>query len=319
MPESSRPESPRPSARLDRTPETLRRRFDALSADGCEQTRAGRFRAALRSYRLGRAFAHKIDDPALRDVAELNVAMVRLQLGQARRGEDGLREILMRSADDRTAFSAAYHLASSLRKQSKFDKATVYATRALDRARALQSEELRAMAEMLVGNILLAQSYDEEALEHYRRAMAIREQQPGDTRYSRAILLENVGYCRILGGDIDDGVATIHEALELANEVEDRRCRAECLQDLCYAHLLQDDLELARTFGENALAVATAERYDDIEENCHYLLGEVCGRRGDLDARDEHFARLQDLHPELPSLKDFLCAVDVTSIITLKR
>jgi hypothetical protein len=40
---------------------------------------------------------------------------------------------------------------------------------------------------------------------------------------------------------------------------------------------------------------------------------------GDVAARDAHFQQLQSLHPELPFLKDFLCAVDVTQIITLKR
>ena len=308
-----------PGARADRTLEALRTRYDALSVRGRDLTRAGKFHDALRAYRVARAFARTIEDAHLHDVAELNVAMVRLQLGQAHAGEEGLREILLRSVDDRTAFSAAYHLASSLRKQSRFDKATVYAARALDRASVLRSQDLLAMAEMLMGNILLAQSYDERALVHYRRAMTIRERQPGDTRYSRAILLENVGYCLVLGGDLDGGTATLRAALDLANEVGDRRCLAECAQDLCYAHLLAGGLEDACTFGESALATAREERYDDIEENCHYLLGEVYGRRGDLEARDQHFARLQDRHPELPFLKDFLCAVDVTSIITLKR
>ena len=55
-------------------------------------------------------------------------------MGQAREAEDGLREILLRAEDDRVAFLAAYHLASSLRKQSRFERSLSYARRAMELA-----------------------------------------------------------------------------------------------------------------------------------------------------------------------------------------
>jgi len=245
--------------------------------------------------------------------------MVRIQMGDARGGEDGLREILLRSPDDRTAFAAAYNLASSLRKQGRHEKAMTYATRALDRAAALGAIDLQAAVRNLIGNIHLGGSFLDEALRSYRESLALRQRQSGDTRYSRAILYENIGYCRLLRGELRDGIRTIRDALALADEVGDRRCHAECLQDLCYAHLLSGANHEALEFGDDALELAAAANYDDIEENCHYLLGELGRRTGDADRENRHFGRLQTMHPELPFLKDFLCSVDVTSFITLKR
>ena len=71
--------------------------------------------------------------------------------------------------------------------------------------------------------------------------------------------------------------------------------------------------------GERALQLAIADKFTDIAENCHYMLGELGSRTGRLDMRDDHFGTLQKLHPEVPFLREFLCTVDVTEVITLKR
>jgi len=42
-------------------------------------------------------------------------------------------------------------------------------------------------------------------------------------------------------------------------------------------------------------------------------------RTGDSELRDRHLDQLQALHPELPFLRDFLSAVDITSVLSLKR
>lgn len=305
--------------RADREPGALRARFDRCARRGARATREGRFDEALRWYRRARAYAVGLADDDLCDAADLNLSMVRIQTGDARGGEEGLREILLRTADDRVAFTAAYNLAGSLRKQSKHAKAMSFAVRALERARKLGADELIASAEMLAGNILLAQSYPDRALDHYRRALEIRDRLDTDDPYSRAILLENLGYCQLELREVDDGIRTLEQALALAADVGDDRCRAECHQDLSFGLLLRDDLATAAEHAGLALELSSRRGYRDVEENCHYLMGEVCSRLGDDRGRDRHFQHLQDLHPELPFLKDFLCAVDVTSILTLKR
>jgi tetratricopeptide (TPR) repeat protein len=293
--------------------------YEDWTSRGADATQRGDFQSALAAYSNARDLARLEEDHGGVDKAELNLAMVRIQMGQAREGEEGLREILLRTADARIAFSAAYNLASSLRKQGKYERASSYARRALERARAIGSLELLAPVHNLLGNILLNRSYLDEALGEYGTALAMRGQQPGDTRYSQAILRENIGYCLILKKDFEQGLRCIREALALAEEVGDRRCQAECLQDLCYGLLLQGNLSEAAAMGQMALERAREAAYPDIEENCHYLLGELGTKMGDFDRRDRHFASLQALHPEIPFLKEFLCAVDVIGMITLKR
>lgn len=244
--------------------------------------------------------------------------MVRIQLGEARRGEDGLRSLLLRSRDLCHRFSAAYNLASSLRKQGKHERAHAYARRALELADGLGSDDSVAASHNLRANILLSQSYVDEALAAYRTSWELRRKQRRDTRYSEAILLDNMGYCLLLQGELESGCDHIEKALRLAQDVGDRRCRAEALQDLCYGYLLRERYDDAVAMGRLALELAVSAGYDDIEEHCHYLLGEVGNRTEDEALRDEHFRALQARHPELPFLKDFLCAVDVTKIITLK-
>ncbi len=294
-------------------------RFSRLNARGKRATLRGDYEEALRTYDAALRLARELAEDRMIIVARLNRAMVMIKMGEARRGEEGLREILLQTSDRRIAFSAAYNLASSLRKQGSYEQALRYARRAMDRSRELAADDLRAAVHNLLGNILLGQSYLDDALHEYEQALALRRSLPGDQRFSLAILEENVGYCQLLQRRFEEGMVRIRAALELARQVGDRRCRAECLQDLCFGHLMLDRFSQALEYGEQALDLAVETGYDDVEENCHYLLGELGSRAGDLDRRDRHFERLQEQHPELPFLKDFLCSVDVTNIITLKR
>lgn len=289
------------------------------TALGSEALRRGDFSTALVHYRMARTAAAECDDPDAVDRADLNIAMARLQMGDARGADDGLRELLLRTRDPKVAFTAAYNVACGLRKQGHFERALRYATRALEKAEEVGAADMLSPAHNLLGNIHLGRSHLDQALQAYRRALEIRDAQTGDTRYSRAILEENVGYCLLLKKDMRGGLARIAHALALATDVGDRRCRAECLQDLCYGSLIAGDLDEALRHGEAALDEANSADYADIVENCHYLLGEIGVRLGDSLRRDLHFNALQALHPEIPFLSEFLCAVDVTTLITLKR
>ena len=286
---------------------------------GHDALRRGAFEEALDAYSLAREAAFEADDADAADRIDLNIATTRLQMGDSRGAEEGLRELLLRARDARVAFTAAYNLASSLRRQGKLDRALSYARRAETRAAELGDIDLVAPVHTLLGNVLLQQGRLEEARAQYEVSLALRLSQPGDVRFQQAILEENLGYCLLLEGRHDEGIARIAKALEISSAVGDRRCVAECLQDLCYAHLMTGAHLEAIAFGERALHAARDGSYQDLEENCHYLLGELGTRTGDLERRDRHFEALQALHPEVPLLREFLNAVDVTGIITLKR
>jgi len=285
-------------------------------ARGADAIQHGEFAAALAAYERARELA---DDPSEIDNADLNIAMVRLQMGDAKGGEEGLREILLRAGNPHVAFHAAYNLASSLRKQGRYERALRYARRAKECGQTIGCPDLMAPVHNLLGHLHLNQNYLDEALLEYETALALRRAQDGDSRFSRAILEENIGYCLILQKRFPQALARLREALKLSSETGDRRCRAECLQDLCYGYLMSGRLDEAIVEGQRALAEALTGGFTDLEENCRYLLGELGTRTGRTGLRDENFQALQTMHPEVPFLREFLCTVDVTEFITLKR
>ena len=297
----------------------LERRYRDANDDGRNLTLAGEFSRALAAYAEAKLAAAELEDDEKQEHAELNVSMVLIQTGRAREGEEGLREILLRAQDDRTIFSAAYNLAASLRKQGRYQRAWRYSNRALEASRRLQAGDLEASCRNLRGNIRLNENYLDEAMAEYTRAVELHRSFDEPQRFSLAILEENIGYCLLMQNRWEEGCKRLQHALELAVTAEDRRCQAECYQDLCYASLLQDNYPEALEDGARALELAVRYEYKDIVENCHYLLGELANRMDNHEQRDRHFDAIQKNHPELPKLKQFLCTVDVTRLITLKR
>ncbi len=297
----------------------LERRYRDANDDGRNLTLAGDFPRALAAYAEAKLTAIELEDDEKQEHAKLNVSMVLIQTGRSEEGEEGLREILLRTQDDRTIFSAAYNLAAALRKQGRYQRAWRYADRALEASRRLQARDLEASCRNLRGNIRLNENYLDEAMAEYSRAAELHRSFDEPQRFSLAILEENVGYCLLMQKRWDEGCERLQYALKLANTTGDRRCQAECYQDLCYASLLQDKYPQALEDGAQALQLAIEYDYEDIVENCHYLLGELANRMDDENERNRHFDAIQKNHPELPMLKRFLCSVDVTRLITLKR
>ena len=292
--------------------------YKSHAARGSEKVRQGQFREALADYEEASRLAQLAGDLDLVHLAASNLSMVRLELGDIREAQKGLREMILRSRDQRVVLGATYNLAVSLRKQGNYGRALTYAHRAMRIATQEGDISSRAMCHNLVGNIYLGRSLFDDALGEYHRALRLRTRQDGDHRFSVSILRENIGYCFLLKRQYRRGMRWIGQALRVSRETGDRRCQAECLQDLTYARLHLGDNAQASRAGESALDLALAEGYADIERNCYYLLGEIAHKTGDERTRDRYFGLLQKQYPEVPFLRDFLCVVDVSGIIALK-
>src|SRR5439155_22409915 len=113
-----------------------------------------------------------------------------------------------------------------------------------------------AMCHNLRGNSSLSQPLLDQALRQYRRPLALRRREKGDNRFSLAIRKENIGYCLLLRRQLRRGVRWIEEALRLAEETGDRRCRTDCLQDLSYASMRMVVYADAAGLGDKALEMA---------------------------------------------------------------
>ena len=293
--------------------------YDDLYRQVEAEIQHGDYRRALKLSRRALAVARKLEEQDLVHRAISNLSVIYLELGHPKRAERGLREIILRSCDDAIICGAAYNLAISLRRQKRIERATVFAQKALEKAKSLRHQTWLGRTYNLLGNIRLCQSDFDGALRHYRKALDIRLKMDEDTRFSRAILLDNIGYCWLLKRRYRKGLDLIQQALELAEEVDSHRCIAESCQDLCFGHMKLDELEPAATFGKQALELGEKHGYSDVVRNCYYLLGEVYNLAGQEDLSVHYFDKLQALYPHLPFLREFLRTFDVSDIIALKN
>jgi tetratricopeptide (TPR) repeat protein len=247
-----------------------------------------------------------------------SISACHIELGEFDKASRGLREIILRSSDDETICAAAYNLSIALRRQGQFQKAFTYARKAFEKSKALQDVTWMARCYNLIGNIHLVQSHLDKALQHYRKALSLRLSEKVINEFSVAILRDNIGYCMMLRGDYDAGIEMVRQALDAVTRLGSKKCLCECAHDLSFGLMQLRRLDEAETYGKMALEIAEAEKYHDIVKNCFYLLGEINYLKGDEQARDHYFYRLQELYPNLPFLRDFLCTFDVSKIIALR-
>ena len=293
-------------------------RFWQLMKEGYTLVQTSRLPEALANFEKARAIASGSHDRGLADKAFANKSMVLLEMGEYAKAARGLREIILRSPDDETTCGASYNLSISLRRQGQYQKACFYARLAMEKSRAVKDPGWTARCHNLMGNLHLMQSRLDAALREYRKALAIRLREKTLNKFGVGILKDNIGYCLILLGRSEEGIAEILEGLTLAEEVGNTRCVCECAHDLAFGLMQTRRLEEAEGHGERALQLAEANGFQDIVRNCYYILGEINHLKGDDARRDHFFYLLQQMHPNLPFLRDFLCAFDVSKIIALR-
>lgn len=298
--------------------EDLATRYAGLTDQGNQHLRRGEFGAAAEQFRSARLIAEQIQDQQLIFKALCNLSTARLNLGEIKRAEKGLREILLKSDDNATIFVASSNLASALRRQGKLHKALVYARRALRASANINNFAWKATCRNLIANIYMNMSYLDDAVTEYRHALKLSQRGGLGTSYPIDYIKENLGYCLLMKKRYRQGIAIILEALQIATHNNNFRCLAESYQDLCFAYMQLKELRRAEEYGEKALAVARDKDYKDIIKNCYYLLGEVNLLLGNDEKSDHYFGKLQELYPHLAVLKDFLRTFDVSNIINLK-
>lgn len=255
-------------------------------------------------------------DEVLADRAACNRSAVALEIGSPERQAETLLDVLARSADVENAWAAANALARISELRSSYKKGIFYARIARDRAQWLGREDWLAHAHNRLGNLLLAESHVAEATAEYEQAMELI---PHDPPVWRAQVLDNVGYCRVLDGRLEEGLSLLYQSLRLLLRAEAHRHRISCHLDLAFALLEAERFRYSWVHAEKA--VALAERYDDPEsvKNGLYLLGEAQLKAEATDLADATFSRLQRLFfPENPQVCTWLREVDLRQVVNLR-
>jgi tetratricopeptide (TPR) repeat protein len=296
--------------------------IDALRQRGREAVLCGDLASAQQLYEAALAIARVTDNPAISDLLICNLAAVKIELGAAADVLPELRGVLMRTADMEVACLAAYQLARNFELEKGFKKALFYAQMARDRAEEADRAEYRASALNLLGNVLLAESREPEAIEAYETAL---ELMPLEEEARRAHILDNLGYCRALQGRLPEAFELLYRSLRTLRRYGADRWLISTHLDLCFAHLEASRLNYARRHGERALTLALTPAgevrlgTDDDHRNALYLLGEVAMMQGDMASGESYFARLQSrFFPESENTVPLLMAVGARNLVNLR-
>ena len=290
-------------------------RFEELRSRGQRAVEAGRLEEAAGLYEQALDWASREGDNRQVDLVLCNRAAVAIQLGRGDGELPRLREILLRNDDKVNCRLAAYHLSIYYQFQKNYKKSRFYAKLACDRAELLGVKEWLASSHNQLGNALLGESFIEEACREYEQALHLM---PADLSLGRALILHNLGYCRVLQRRHDEGYAFLYESIRSIRRLGATRYEVLPRLDLCFAHLETGRYRAAQRHALGALRLAEETGQVDSVKNALYLLGEAANLVGEEGEARGYFTRLQkDYFPGATYLPGFLLAVDVRKLINL--
>lgn len=286
-------------------------RVEELRQEGLAKIRANRIEEALPLFDQALGI---VEDDTTRELLVINKAGALIQLEQDAPEVQQLPQIIMRRRSVRHVYVAAYHLQHKFLLSHDFKRSASYGKVALQAAE--ESGDVTWKFDVLVslGNACVYDSKTAEAIEHYESVLSLVPRTP-ENALRISFTLQNLGYCKLLEGETERGIELIHEAIALMHEAGADGYVAESFIDLCYGYLELSELELAKSYGEKGLELATEVRQ---VRNAHYLLGEVAYKLGDSELAEYHFDKLAKFYPDFPHLKDLLLAIDLRGMVNLK-
>jgi tetratricopeptide (TPR) repeat protein len=284
---------------------------EQLRREGMTKLRVNALEEAIHLF--DEASAHTADSEML-ELIGINKSRALIQMGVAGPEVQKLPQIIMRRANPRHVSLAAFSLQYKFRIEGDYSRAAMYGRIALDAANEIGEQSWVAAILLELGNIAIFDSRNKEAISHYEDALGMIDV-VSDPELTRAIIYQNLGYCRMLEDDVDGGLSLIHEAIGLMIASGAEGYLAESYIDLCFGYLENESLDKAREFGTLGLELATEDRQ---VRNAHYLLGEVAYKSGDTVGAQRHFGHLSRFYPDFPHLTDLLLAIDLRSMVNLK-
>lgn len=286
-------------------------RMETLRQQGLERVRENDPEGALPLFDQALALC---EDAESAELVRINksfalIALERFDTPEVRE----LPAIVLRRRTPRHTYLAAYQLARRFRLEQNLDRARHYARIAVDVTEQAddQASLINALTEL--GNVEVFDSNFESAIRIYQQTLELLPEEDSD--FKRFFLLQNLGYATLLLDQPAEGVALIHQALELMESLEIGGYLAESYIDLCHGYLALGELEKARFYGELGLEHLVEARQ---ERNVRYLLGEIAYETGDFETAELHFGHLAAHYPDFPQLRNLLLAVNLRSMINWK-
>ena len=299
----------------------MKARFDELLHRAqAAYARAG-LDEALGLFEQAESLAHEIGDNDLVETAYCQRVFVLNQMGRGEQEIPELKKLFLRSSNQKNRWSAAYNLSDAYCAINDAESARGWAERASHVASEVGDADLRIRSMNTWGRLALQTSHFDDAEAIFSDMLdandAAQRLQPENTNQ----VIDNLGYTLMCTGRIDDGIALCERAREGFEAVGAEHLLYETLQDLCYGHLLADNLDRARECGERALDLAIEFEDDQVAKNCLFLLSETAVRHGDTFRARRYLRELTAYYPEVgisEEIIDVFLATDLTSVVNLR-
>ena len=246
----------------------------------------GQLEEAAELYAAAQRLATSWDDTERADRAFCSRCAILVELDRVEPEIPVLKEIFLRSREPRTRWMAAYYTGVAYHIAEDRERASEFAGRAMDLVGTLNEEASTAATANLVGGIALEQSHLDTAEEAFRTALDAYAGLGGYHRLMEAQVRDNLGYVHICTDRLDEGIQLCEEARTAMEDLGGEIYLHQPLQDLCYAYLLQGQLDRAGTLGEQGLELAFENNDELVIKNLLFLLGEIALRRGTVSAPD---------------------------------
>jgi tetratricopeptide (TPR) repeat protein len=260
-------------------------------------------------------WAQEHGEPWQVDLGVCNRAAARIWLGRGEGEVARLREILLRNANPQNCQLAAYNISRYYELTKNYKKSLFYARIALERAQSMERQDWMASSQNQIGNVLLAESFVDEACQRYETALSLM---PQDSSVWRARILDNLGYCRTLQRRYSESFRLLYESLQTLQSFGSERYLVSTLLDLSFAYIETGRYDQARQRATSALEMAERTEQPDSIKNALYLLGEAANLSGDNEEAQDYFMRLQrEFFPDALYLPSFLMSVDIRKLVNL--
>jgi len=285
-------------------------------ADGVRHAKTGRLERAAKAFARAESVGTELGDEGMEDRARVFRIAVEMEMGVLAGQAATLQRVLLRSHDPEICFFAAYNTARCYDLERSYQKASFYARQALRWAGPTGRSDCEAMAHNMLGNLQLVECEFDAAKAGYERALELMEV---GASIERALVLDNLGYCHLVLGELKDGFTQLYESLRMFSRLSALELRPRPRLSLAFGYLEIGRYDYAARQARAALEEARAAGDETSIKNALYLLGQTYNLQGDEARARACFCELQrTFYPENGAIPDFLLAIDVRRIIHLK-
>jgi tetratricopeptide (TPR) repeat protein len=285
-------------------------------ADGIRHAKAGKLERAAKAFARAEAAGIECADERMEDRARVFRIAVEMEMGILAGQAATLQRVLLRSHEPEICFFAAYNTARCYDLERSYKKAAFYARQALRWAGPTGRADCEAMAHNMLGNLHLVECDFEASRSSYETSLSLMPARPG---IERALVLDNLGYCHLVLGELKSGFTLLYQSLRMLSRLDADDLRPRPRLSLAFGYLEIGRFDYAARHARTALDEARLAGDETSIKNALYLLGQTYNLEGDEARARECFCELQrTFYPDNGAIPDFLLAIDVRRIIHLK-